>query len=139
MLIYLVSFSCSSFLQLVIETDVTKKEKEQVESQGAGIREGAHITGLYLQGARWDKDSGTLTDAQLRQLVFPMPVIHVRAVLAEKADRAESEAYACPVYRTEVRGSTYVFTAHLATSASKPPAKWVLAGTCLLLDVSSVQ
>lgn len=46
-----------------------------------------------------------------------------------------SQAYQCPVYRTEQRGPTYVFTAQLKTKS--PPARWVMAGVGLVMDVAS--
>lgn len=45
------------------------------------------------------------------------------------------QAYQCPVYRTEQRGPTYVFTAQLKTKS--PPARWVMAGVGLIMDVAS--
>ena len=41
--------------------------------------------------------------------------------------------YKCPVYKTQFRGPTFVFSAGLRTKA--PPAKWVLAGLALVMDV----
>lgn len=39
----------------------------------------------------------------------------------------------CPVYKTQMRGPTYVFDAFLRTKA--PAAKWVLAGVVLVMDI----
>ena len=67
-----------------------------------------------------------------------MPLINVRPVLAEKLD-AElrgSGTYACPVYKTSARGPGYIFTAQLRTGGKSPPARWILAGVCMLLDVA---
>lgn len=44
--------------------------------------------------------------------------------------------YQCPVYKTETRGATYVFTAQLRTKLS--PQKWILAGVAVILDVEGV-
>lgn len=60
-----------------------------------------------------------------------MPVISVRAV---PSDRQETRnIYECPVYKTKIRGPTYVWTLSLKTK--ERPAKWVLAGVALLLSV----
>ena len=40
------------------------------------------------------------------------------------------------MYKTEIRGDTYVFTAQLKTKHAS--AKWVLAGAALILDVEGV-
>lgn len=49
-------------------------------------REGAYITGLSLQGARWDAQAGSVERSRPREMSCPMPVMLVRAVAAEKAD-----------------------------------------------------
>ena len=51
---------------------------------------------------------------------------------ADKVDLSQG-IYVCPTYKTEFRGPTYVFCAQLKTKAV--PAKWVLAGVALILDV----
>lgn len=50
--------------------------------------------------------------------------------------KEDKTVYQCPVYKTESRGATYVFTAQLKTKL--PPAKWILAGVALILDVEGV-
>lgn len=82
-------------------------------------------------GARWDTQSGVISEAVLRDLSPAMPVLYVRAVPAEEQELKST--YECPVYRTKRRGSTYVWTLHLRTK--QPPAKWIVAGVALLLSV----
>ncbi|KAI1886191.1 hypothetical protein AGOR_G00211450 [Albula goreensis] len=114
--------------KMCLTVDVTKKTKDDY---GHAPREGAYIHGLYMEGARWDTQTGLITDALLKELTPPMPVLYVRAM---PVDRLELKGtYECPVYRTKVRGPTYVWTFHLRTK--DPPAKWVLAGVALLLSV----
>lgn len=62
-----------------------------------------------------------------------MPVIVCKAVLADNSDN--SGVFQCPVYKTEQRGPTYVFSAQLRTKS--PPARWILAGVALLMDVAA--
>ena len=50
--------------------------------------------------------------------------------------KEEKNVYQCPVYKTETRGATYVFTAQLKTKA--PPQKWIVAGVAIILDVEGV-
>jgi len=113
----------------VIQTEVTKKWLDDIEG---GAREGAYIHGLVLQGARWDDKSGCLDDSRPKELFAPMPVVLIKAVTVDKAE--DRGSYMCPVYKTQKRGPTYVFTAGLKTRA--PPIKWVLAGVALLMDKS---
>jgi dynein heavy chain, axonemal len=115
--------------KLVTAVDVTKKSIDEIT---AATREGAYVHGLYLEGARWDISAGVLDDAQIKELYPPMPVILVKAATQDKAADSR-DIYQCPVYQTQVRGPTFVFVAGLRTKAS--PAKWVLGGCCMLLDV----
>ncbi|KAG5856708.1 hypothetical protein ANANG_G00010770 [Anguilla anguilla] len=114
--------------KMCLTVDVTKKTKEDY---GHAPREGAYIHGLHMEGARWDTQTGMITDALLKELTPPMPVVFLRAM---PSDRQELKSiYECPVYKTKVRGPTYVWTFPLKTR--DPPAKWVLAGVALLLSV----
>lgn len=140
-----------------LTVDVTKKFKEEFNQPA---REGAYVYGLYMEGsrtpslissllfgpflvfasplnpypstgARWDTQAGVITEARLKELTPPMPVISVRAV---PNDRQETRnIYECPLYKTKIRGPTYVWTFSLKTR--ERPAKWVLAGVALLLSV----
>lgn len=111
-----------------LTVDVTKKFKEEFNQPA---REGAYIYGLYMEGARWDIQGGTIAEARLKDLTPSMPVIAVRAV---PNDRQETRnTYECPVYKTKLRANTYVWTFSLKTR--ERPAKWVLAGVALLLSV----
>ena len=102
---------------------------DEVEAES---REGAFIHGLYVEGARWDTAAAILDDALPKQLYPPMPVVLVKAATQDKMEARD--VYACPVYQTQARGPTFVFTAGLKTKA--PPIKWVLAGVALLMDVT---
>uniref|UniRef100_A0AAR2IKN0 AAA+ ATPase domain-containing protein n=1 Tax=Pygocentrus nattereri TaxID=42514 RepID=A0AAR2IKN0_PYGNA len=108
--------------------DVTKKTKDDY---GHPPREGAYIHGLYMEGARWDISAGVLAEAVLKDLTPAMPVLYVRAVPDDQLELKNT--YECPVYRTKLRGPTYIRSFHLKTR--HPPAKWVLAGAALLLSV----
>ena len=114
--------------KLVINTTVLKREVEDIE---AAARDGAFINGLFLEGARFDLGAGLLETSRPKELFFPMPVIQCKAVLSEKAET--SNQFFCPVYKTQQRGPTFVFSANLRTKA--PSAKWVLASVVLVMDI----
>jgi len=125
--------------KLAVVVDVSKKSKEEVLAAETA-RDGAFISGLYLEGARWDPQGGVIDDALMKELYAPMPLILVKAATQDKGEARD--IYPCPVYQTLDRGSTragpagtYVFTAGLKTKA--PPTKWVLAGVALIMEVES--
>ncbi|XP_043931285.1 dynein axonemal heavy chain 11-like [Protopterus annectens] len=111
-----------------LTVDVTKKFKEEYAQPA---REGAYIYGLHMEGGRWDIQGGHIAEARLKDLTPLMPVIFVRAI---PNDRQETRNfYECPVYKTKLRGSTYVWIFNLKTK--ERPSKWILAGVALLLSV----
>ncbi|XP_046532316.1 dynein axonemal heavy chain 9 isoform X4 [Equus quagga] len=75
--------------------------------------------------------AGIITEAKLKDLTPPMPVMFIKAIPADKQDCRS--VYPCPVYKTCQRGPTYVWTFNLKTKEN--PSKWVLAGVALLLQI----
>uniref|UniRef100_A0A8D2N8R8 Dynein axonemal heavy chain 17 n=1 Tax=Zonotrichia albicollis TaxID=44394 RepID=A0A8D2N8R8_ZONAL len=114
--------------RMALQCDVTKKSREDFAS---APREGAYVHGLFMEGARWDVQAGTITEARLKELTPAMPVVFIRAIPDDKQDTRG--LYPCPLYRTRQRGPTYVWTFNLKTKEN--PSKWVLAGVALLLQV----
>ncbi len=51
--------------------------------------------------------------------------------MADKADK--NGVYLCPVYKTQVRGPTYVFTAQLRSKHVLE--KWTLGGVAMVMEV----
>jgi len=99
------------------------------------VKEGAYVFGFQVEGARWDTPLTQLEESFPKKPFSVMPVVNCRAVpLDSKEDK---NSYKCPVYKTTNRGNTYVFTAQLKTT-KHPPAKWILAGVALILDVEGV-
>ncbi|XP_037134453.1 dynein heavy chain 9, axonemal [Syngnathus acus] len=111
-----------------LQCDVTKKNREDVT---APPREGAYVHGLYMEGARWDTQTGLIADARLKELTPVMPVIFIRAIPVDKQEN--KNMYQCPVYKTRQRGPTYVWTFNLKTK--EKASKWTLAGVALLLQI----
>ena len=112
-------------MSLVIE--VLKKSPDQIET---AARDGFHICGLIMEGARWDP-SGTIEDSRMKELYPRMPVMTVKSLPLNKIDRRDQ--YECPLYKTQERGHGYVVGFFLKSKA--PARKWVIAGVGLLLDV----
>ena len=113
--------------RLTIQTDVTKRWAEEVTESS---RDGAHITGMYITGATFDMSTLTVEKSRPHQMETLMPVVNVRSVLLEKLDL--KGVFQCPVYKTQQRGPTYVFSAQLKTKSV--PARWVMAGACCVFD-----
>ena len=113
--------------KMALTVDVLKKGREEIT---AAPREGAFIHGLYIEGCKWDSNSGCLAESNAKELIPAVPVLYVRAVPIDK--RETKGIYECPVYATRGRGPTYIWTFGLKTK--EKPAKWTLAGVSLLLS-----
>jgi len=114
--------------KMCLQCDVTKKTKEDFSSSP---REGAYIHSLYMEGARWDPQAAVISEGILKELTPSMPVIFIKAIPVDKQDTRS--VYACPVYKTKMRGPTFVWTFNLKTKL--PPNKWTLGGVAILLQV----
>ncbi|XP_040542548.1 dynein axonemal heavy chain 17 isoform X5 [Gallus gallus] len=114
--------------KMCLAVEVTKKNREDMT---APPREGSYVHGLFMEGARWDIPSGAIADARLKELTPMMPVIFIRAIPVDRMDT--KNIYECPVYKTRMRGPTYVWTFNLKTK--EKAAKWILAAVALLLQI----
>merc|ERR550514_1028391 len=99
---------------LQVFTEVTKRETKQID---AHAREGAFVTGMYLEGARWDMNANSLEDSKPKEMFTRMPVVNCKA--GPVSDKEDKNSYVCP--------------AQLRTRAFA--GKWVLAGVALILDI----
>jgi len=114
--------------KLQVFTDVTKREAKSIDTMA---REGAYVTGMFLEGARWDVNSNCLDDSKPKEMFSKMPIVNCRAGMVN--DRAEKNIYICPTYCVPTRRPYFVFSAQLRTK--QPPQKWVLGGVAIILDI----
>eukprot|EP00931_Biecheleriopsis_adriatica_P107676 TRINITY_DN819_c0_g1_i4.p1 TRINITY_DN819_c0_g1~~TRINITY_DN819_c0_g1_i4.p1 ORF type:complete len:2563 (-),score=618.44 TRINITY_DN819_c0_g1_i4:48-7736(-) len=114
--------------KLQVFTEVTKKEPKQIET---ACKDGANVSGMYLEGARWDILSNSLEDSKPKEMFTAMPVIQCKAGLV--SDKVDKNTYICPTYCVPTRRPYFVFPAQLRTK--HPPDKWVLAGVAMILDI----
>ncbi|CAK0818714.1 unnamed protein product [Prorocentrum cordatum] len=116
--------------KLQVFTEVTKREVKQVEGHS---KEGAFVTGMFLEGARWDSVGNSLEDSKPKEMFTQLPVIICKAgPLLEKVDK---NTYICPAYCVPTRRPYFVFPAQLRSKAV--PDKWVLAGVAIILDIGT--
>lgn len=73
--------------------------------------EGEYVNGLFLEGARWDADKKTLTEAYPRILYDVLPIIWLSPI--EKVNLKEENTYECPLYKTSARRGTLSTTGYL--------------------------
>jgi dynein heavy chain len=115
--------------KLIVMTEVTSIEN--AEKVGSAAPRGAYLYGFCLDGARWNLAENVTEASKPKEMFCPMPVINCAALPTNEVDM--SGLFLCPCYKTMSRGPTWVFDAQLKTK--DPPAKWILAGVALILDV----
>jgi len=59
------------------------------------------VTGLLLEGAKWNADKGYLMEPEVMELYIKMPVIHFKPIA--RRTRALPNMYECPVYYYPIR------------------------------------
>jgi dynein heavy chain len=120
--------------KLYIVTEITKRTEAEIEGPA---REGAYITGMNLQGARWDIANNQVEESKPKEMYCPLPIVNCKAAMVIPEGKEDKNIYQCPVYKIENRMGNYVFTAQLR-SPRYPPARWVLAGAAIILDVEGI-
>ncbi|ORC93797.1 putative dynein heavy chain [Trypanosoma theileri] len=97
-------------------------------------KDGAYVTGLYIEGARWDTKKHVLAPQRKKELISEMPVMQIVPTESSKVNSVS--VFKTPVYVTSDRrnaaGVGLVFEADLATDAHA--SIWTLESVALILD-----
>ncbi|KAI9206289.1 dynein heavy chain and region D6 of dynein motor-domain-containing protein [Polychytrium aggregatum] len=108
-----------------------------------GPEDGVYIRGMFLEGARWDRESGFLAEQLLKQLSDPVPIIQVIPTNSDDAKKHRESTYECPVYKTSMRRGTLSTTGHstnyvmpLYLPTNKNPKHWINRGVAIVLQLS---
>lgn len=102
--------------------------------------EGQNIHGLYIEGAKWNRQEGRLEDSEPKKLQLLMPVIYVTAVEIKvlKQNNPASGLYPplnAAVYKYPRRNDRYLIFRLFLRSGEYHPHHWKLRGVCLVAQV----
>merc|ERR1711988_843880 len=96
--------------------------------------------GLYMEGARWDRDKRLMAESIPGEMYEELPPIHFEPAVRHKP--AETD-YQCPLYKTSERkgvlsttgmSTNYVVSVEFPTDAD--PGKWVMSGVACLCNLT---
>ncbi len=133
---------CTSIVELNAKTSWEFKILKKNEKISMKPEDGMYISGMFLEGARWNDDGpvGHLDEQSPMISQSPMPIIHFQPLESRARTRSE-EMYSCPVYtypgrRDKSSRSAYVLSIDL-NRGSRNANFWIKRGVAMLLSTSS--
>jgi len=124
-------------------------DSRQVSEIYEGPRDGAYITGLFLEGAKWEIGEDHLLEPDPMALYCPMPIIQFKPTARKSKGGADhdniysrkGEIYACPTYYYPIRNGTinrdsFILIVDLKIGPNHTQEFWIKRGTALLMSLS---
>jgi dynein heavy chain len=100
---------------------------------------GAIISGLYMEGARWDPEARSIVESRPKELFSAMPMVLLDPVVNREKPK---DVYVCPVYKTLTRAGTLSTTGHstnfvlpIELPTTTPAEHWIRRGVACIVTL----
>ncbi|KAK1880668.1 Dynein heavy chain 3 axonemal [Dissostichus eleginoides] len=118
------------------EFEVTKEENHMEEKP----EDGAYVKGLFMEGARWDREKMVIGESLPKILFDSFPIIKLRP--GDMSKFRHEDLYVCPVYKTSARRGTLSTSGHstnyvmsIELPSDKPEKHWINRGVACLCQL----
>uniref|UniRef100_H2ZME7 Dynein axonemal heavy chain 3 n=1 Tax=Ciona savignyi TaxID=51511 RepID=H2ZME7_CIOSA len=113
------------------EFEVMRAEHEgEIEKKP---EDGVYVRGLFLEGARWDRDTMLMGESLPKVLYDVIPILWLKP--GENSKFVPQPSYTCPVYKTSARRGTLSTTGGVVVPTDKPKSHWINRGVAILCQL----
>jgi dynein heavy chain len=97
-------------------------------------KDGTYVSGLYLEGARWDSANNCLAPQFKKTLIYDMPVMLIVPMEASKLKLVGT--FRTPLYVTSDRRNAagVGMVMEMDVASDKHPSHWILESAALVLN-----
>jgi len=122
--------------ELSLSNSIINREVDEITQ---APEDGVIVYGLWMEGARFNRELESMDMSILGQMFTAMPPIHL---VPAKNYSHDTSTYICPVYKTSDRqgilsttGMSTNFVLHICIPTKQDPNDWVMMGCACLLNM----
>jgi len=102
--------------------------------------DGVYVTGMYLEGCKWDPNTYSLNESDPKILFTKCPMVWFKPTKTDEF--AKIRTYDCPIYKTTVRKGVLMTTGHstnfvlmMRMPTNLPEEHWIKRGVAVICSL----